>query len=81
MTLKTSTLVTTFITGMIASLLFLLMFYAVFGQILVDFVIGEFSSSMILLTIIIGLLLITAVVSLAVGFLTIKGIEEVIVLT
>ena len=65
-----------FAIGLISSLLFLLMFYVLFAQILSDFVIGNVEDTSVLFAIILGLLLITFFVSTVVGGMTIKGIKQ-----
>lgn len=66
--------------GLISSLLLLLMFYTMFAQLLVDFVIGELESNTVLFAIIIGLLLITSLVSITVGSLMIEDVKETVVI-
>lgn len=64
-----------FMIGLVSSLLFLLMFYVLFAQILVDFVIGNLEDNTVLYIIILGLLLITFFMSIITGFFIVKDVQ------
>ena len=76
MNITTKKKINIFMIGFVASLMFLLMFYVLFAQILSDFVIGNVEDNSVLFAIILGLLLITFFVSIIVGGMIIKGIKQ-----
>ena len=66
-------------TGIIVSMLFILMIYLAYAQFLLDFVLNNLSNSTNILVIILGLFGITIVVSLISGFLINKEMKNIVI--
>ena len=66
--------------GFITSLLFTLMLYLIYAQVLVDFILDNISNYMAILTIILGLFGITIVISYLVGFIINRDLKNIIII-